>query len=70
MYAVTFDIDTNCLKRSSLMIFSNEIYTKIKKFMINNNFEWKQGSVYLGNEKINAVTYVTTIQALAKEVPQ
>lgn len=71
MYAVTFDIDTNCIKEQfEDLSISNEIYGKIKKFMMANNFEWKQGSVYFGNEKINAVTCVTTVQKLAKEVPQ
>ena len=71
MYAVTFDIDTNCLKEQYEDInIPNEIYGKIKKFMVNNNFEWKQGSVYFGNDKINAVTCVTTVQKLAREIPQ
>lgn len=44
MYAVTFDIDTNCLKEQFEEIdIPNDIYEKIKKFMISNNFEWKQG---------------------------
>lgn len=71
MYAVTFDIDTNCIKEQfEDKNISNEIYTRIKKFMVANNFEWKQGSVYFGNDKINAVTCVTTVQKLAKEIPQ
>ncbi|MCK9162052.1 MAG: virulence factor [Arcobacteraceae bacterium] len=71
MYAVTFDIDTNCIKEQfEDTNISNEIYTRIKKFMVANNFEWKQGSVYFGNDKINAVTCVTTVQKLAKEIPQ
>jgi virulence-associated protein VapD len=32
-----------------------------------NNFIWQQGSVYFGNEKINAVNCVLTIQKLAKQ---
>ena len=57
MYAVTFDIDTNCLND----------YGDIRKFMEANNFIWQQGSVYFGNEKINAVNCVLTIQKLAKQ---
>ncbi len=71
MYAVTFDIDTNCIKEQYPDIhIPNDIYGQIKKFMINNNFEWKQGSVYFGNENINAVTCVTTVQKLAKQIPE
>lgn len=67
MYAVIFNIDTNCLKEQLGDI--GDIYTKIKKFMLANGFEWKQGSVYFGNNTINAVSCVTTIQRLAKELP-
>ena len=34
-----------------------------------NNFNWKQGSVYFGNENISAVSCVVTIQKLAKTYP-
>ena len=48
MYAVTFDIDTNCLND----------YGDIRKFMEANNFIWQQGSVYFGNEKISQTIFV------------
>jgi virulence-associated protein VapD len=70
MYAVTFDIDTNCIKSQFEDInIQNDIYGKIRRFMTENGFEWKQGSVYFGNETINAVTCVTTVQKLAKAIP-
>lgn len=50
MYAVTFDIDTK-----------TNAYGNIRKFMEANNFIWQQGSVYFGNEKINAVNCVIII---------
>ena len=67
MYAVTFDIDTNCLSEKN--IYNSKAYSDIRKFMEANGFKWQQGSVYFGNETINAVTCVTTIQALAKALP-
>ncbi len=67
MYAVTFDIDTNCLADNDYN--PPKIYADIRKFMENNDFTWRQGSVYFGNESINAVTCVTTIQRLAKALP-
>lgn len=67
MYAVTFDIDTNCLSEKN--INNLKAYSDIRKFMEANGFKWQQGSVYFGNETINAVTCVTTIQALAKALP-
>lgn len=67
MYAVTFDIDTNCLGDNN--ISNSKAYGDIRKFMESHGFKWQQGSVYFGDTTINAVTCVTTIQMLAKEVP-
>lgn len=67
MYAITFDIDTNCLNEKDNN--ATKTYTEIRKFMESNNFKWQQGSVYFGDESINAVSCVTTIQALAKAIP-
>lgn len=35
--------------------------------MIKNGFEWKQGSVYFGDDTVDAVTCVLTIQKLSKK---
>jgi virulence-associated protein VapD len=68
MYAVTFDIDTNCLNEQYHTNSSNNAYGDIRRFMEANGFIWQQGSVYFGDEsKINAVTCVTTVQKLAKQ---
>ena len=65
MYAVAFDLDTEMLSETYGTSPQNA-YGDIKKFMLENGFEWKQGSVYYGNpERINAATCVTTIQRLA-----
>jgi len=69
MYAVTFDIDTNCLNEQYHNESSTNAYGDIRKFMEANNFNWKQGSVYFGNENISAVSCVVTIQKLAKTYP-
>lgn len=61
MYAVLLDLDTNCLNGNYEGI--------IKKYMLSNGFEWKQGSVYFGGETINAVNCVIIIQKLAKLYP-
>lgn len=67
MYAVVFDLDTSCLEDNYGSTSSNNAYKDIKKFMTSNNFEWKQGSVYFGNDKIDAVSCVLLIQKLAKQ---
>ena len=69
MYAVTFDIDTNCLNEQYHNPSATNAYGDIRRFMESNNFSWQQGSVYFGNEKINAVNCVILIQKLAKEYP-
>ena len=61
MYAVLFDLDTNCLYHNA--------YKLIKDYMLANGFEWKQGSVYFGGETINAVNCVVIVQKLAKLYP-
>ena len=70
MYAVTFDIDTNCLNEQYHTPSGNNAYGDIRKFMELNGFTWQQGSVYFGDpSKINAVTCVTVVQRLAKQYP-
>ena len=69
MYAVTFDIDTNCLGNEYHNTSSTNAYGDIRKFMEANGFEWKQGSVYFGDESINAVNCVLIVQKLAKTYP-
>jgi virulence-associated protein VapD len=67
MYAVTFDIDTECLKNEYHNTSSPNAYGDIRKFMESNDFEWKQGSVYFGKPNITAVSCVLVVQRLAKQ---
>jgi len=67
MYAVTFDIDTSFLNNEYHTQSSNNAYKDIRVFMESNNFKWQQGSVYFGNETINAVSCVLTVQELSKK---
>lgn len=67
MYAVTFDLDTNCLNENGMDL--SKVYSDIAKFMEQHGFKWQQGSVYFGDETINAVTCVATVQILAKQIP-
>lgn len=69
MYAVLFDLDTNCLNEQYEGNTYHNSYRQIKDFMISNDFTWKQGSVYFGGSTIDAVTCVLTIQKLAKKFP-
>lgn len=67
MYAVTFDIDTTCLDQNYHGNNYQNAYGDIRKFMEENGFNWKQGSVYFGGDTINAVTCVMVVQKLAKQ---
>ena len=69
MYAIVFDIDTECLKEEHHIPSSTNAYGDIRKFMEANDFKWQQGSVYFGNDKITAVTCVLAVQRLASQFP-
>ncbi len=69
MYAVVFDLDTNCLADNYHGNSVPNAYGDIRKFMESNDFEWKQGSVYFGKSSIDAVKCVLAIQKLAKLYP-
>lgn len=70
MYAVAFDLDTEILKASYPSDSYNNAYADIRTFLLKNNFDWQQGSLYFGDkEKMNAVKCVLTIQNMSKEFP-
>lgn len=69
MYAVLFDLDTNCLTENYEGTTYHNAYKLIKDFMLSNGFEWKQGSVYFGSSSIDAVTCVMVVQKLARLYP-
>ena len=48
MYAVVFDLDTNCLNECYEGETYHEAYRKVRDFMSENGFSWTQGSVYFG----------------------
>ena len=66
MYAVVFDIDTNCISGNSNTPSYPNAYGDIRKFMEANHFVWQQRSLYFGDATVNAVTCVMTIQALSR----
>ena len=55
-YAIVFDLDTKLLEVS---------YHDIEKTLAKYGFQQQQGSVYFGNEKVDAVTCVLAIMELA-----
>lgn len=67
MYAVVFDLDTNSLKDVYPGESWNNAYADIRRFLGTRGFGWQQGSTYFGDETVDAVTCVLTIQELTGE---
>ena len=67
VYAITFDLDTETLEKLYPTESWRNAYSDIRKFLEDNGFEHKQGSVYFSVDDINAVECVTVAQDLAAE---
>lgn len=68
-YAITFDLNTETLKDLYPSSSFQNAYTEINSFLSNKGFKRQQGSVYFGNDDIDAVSTVTAVIELAKEKP-
>lgn len=66
MYAITFDLDTAQLENQYGSESWNNAYSDIRKTLTSLGFEWTQGSVYFGNDKVTAVSCVLAVQALGR----
>lgn len=64
MYAIVFDLDTNSLKEVYPGPSWNNAYQEIRAYLAERGFGWQQGSTYFGDETVDAVRCVITIQQL------
>lgn len=64
-YAIAFDLDTDTLQQLYPSPSWNNAYADIRRFLEENGFDHKQGSVYFGDDSIDAVTCVVVAQKLA-----
>jgi len=64
MYAIVFDLDTNSLREVYPGPSWNNAYQEIRVFLSERGFGWQQGSTYFGDDSVDAVTCVLTIQDL------
>ena len=68
VYAITFDMDTSRMQD----LYPNESwrngYTEIGRILREHGFDWQQGSVYFGNDGVNAVTCVLAMQDVARRL--
>ena len=67
MYAIVFDLDTQVLAQLYHGDNANNAYADIRRYLTARGFSWMQGSIYFGNETIDAVRCVTTVQKLARK---
>jgi virulence-associated protein VapD len=70
MYAITFDMDMETLQQAYPNDSWRNAYVDIRRVLIEEGFDWQQGSVYFGNPKhVDAVKCVLAAQRLARELP-
>jgi virulence-associated protein VapD len=70
MFAIAFDLDTEMLRTLYPNPSHNNAYSEIKKILLEEGFDWQQGSVYFGKpERINMVRCVLAARRLARELP-
>ena len=65
MYAIAFDLDTEILQQSYPNPSWNNAYGDIRRVLEPLGFNWQQGSVYFGDENMNAVKCVLAAQKLS-----
>ena len=68
MYAIAFDMDIESLKANYGDPYNNA-YLEIRKVLQKHGFAWQQGSVYFGDERINAVTCVLAAIDVSQTLP-
>jgi virulence-associated protein VapD len=68
MYAITFDLSVEELLKYYPTAYNNA-YGDIGKFLHNKGFNRQQGSVYFGDDTINAVTAVVIVSEMSQKLP-
>ena len=66
MYAITFDIGTTVLQASCYNASWQNAYNDIGKTLRQHGFTRQQGSVYFGDETVDAVRCVLAVQDLSR----
>lgn len=65
---VTFDLDTKILEKYYPTKSWQNAYEVIKKHMINNGFEWLQGSVYITKNPVSQTRVSIVLKDLVKKI--
>ena len=69
MYAITFDLDTQILEASCGGQSWRNAYAEIRNALSAHGFNSQQGSVYFGDDTVNAITCVLAAQDLTRRFP-
>lgn len=69
MYAIIFDLDTTALQQSYPSASYTNAYGDIRGYLTARGFEWVQGSGYFGDDSVDAVKCVLTVQKLSRKFP-
>ena len=69
MYTIAFDLDTIQLQHEYPNASWQNAYGDIEKTLVPLGFSWQQGSVYFGDETMDAVKCVLAAQLLSKTYP-
>ena len=67
MYAISFDMDTTALQAGCAGPSWQNAYNDIRRVLARYGFERQQGSVYFGDDTVDAVKCVIAVQELARE---
>jgi virulence-associated protein VapD len=68
VYAISFDMDVESLRLQYGDPYNNA-YGEIRRVLQKHGFKWQQGSVYFGDEQMDAVRCVLAAQDLAATLP-
>ena len=69
VYAIAFDLDTQVLADNYHNLSHNNAYNEIRVYLESKGFGHQQGSVYFGDDTIDAVKTVLAVQGLTKKFP-
>ena len=69
MYAIALDLDTQALQQAYPNQSRQNAYNDIKKTLTSSGFNGQQGSVYFGDDDMNAVKCVVAVQKLSQLYP-
>ncbi len=69
MYAIIFDLDTETLKATYPNASYTNAYSDIRNYLTSRGFSWIQGSGYFGDDTVDAVRCVMTVQRMTRKYP-